>query len=564
MAAEMSFDLILVHAPSIYDFRERDDVLFSYLNTSATVHVSSIFEMPPVGILAIKQYLENRAWKVEFFNVASRMLKDPEFDVEDFFRKVPADYVGFDLHWLVHSHGSLELARVYKEIHPEAKTLFGGIAATYFHEELIGYPQVDYVVRGFDTLMPIESLIKARNVPDALEKVPNLTWKSGGEPKINLMSYVPDEYHATVDWGRIFSPGRKNLTLYNEVIPQAGCEYNCRWCGGSGNFYRRYMGVKRGVVQKTPRMLRSELDSILDSTSGRHSIVMMDHWHQYETLLSQGLEVFSDKRIGAVHYCLAALPDLETVKRFGKKAILELSPDSHDIEVARASGRGHYTMEEMERFLDGLIDHVYAVEVYFMIGLPLQTPESVWKTLDYCEHLLKKYQGKRVIPYISPMVPFLDPGSDIFENPQEYGYRIFHKTLEEHRRAMISLKWRDRLNYETVWLDRQSLVDISYEVIRTLYLLKNKYGQLPDGLAQKGIELIDSAVGLLDQVDRWERIPDGPSKTIVGEDLRRRILKYNREQLKTVRSQQRPVDFGFSSSRQWFDTDDAFDRILEK
>ncbi len=559
----MKFDLILVHAPSVYDFRERDDVLFAYLNTSATVHVSSIFEMPPVGILAIKQYLVSRGWKVEFFNVASRMLKDPEFDVENFFRKTPADYIGFDLHWLVHSHGSVELARVYKEIHPEAKTLFGGIASTYFHEDLIGYPQIDFVVRGFDTLVPIEALLKARNDPNALVKVPNLTWKDGDGPKINEMSYIPDVYNATVDWGQIFSPDRKNVTLYNEVIPQAGCEYNCRWCGGSGNFYRRYMGVKRGVVQKTPQMLRSELDSIRDSTSGRHTIVMMDHWHQYETLLNQGTEVFSDKRIGGVHYCLAALPDLETAKRFGKKAILELSPDSHDIEVARASGRGHYTMDEMERFLDGLIDHIYAAEVYFMIGLPKQTPESVWNTLDYCEHLLKKYKGSRVIPYISPMVPFLDPGSEIFENPREYGYRIFHKTLEEHRRALISLKWRDRLNYETEWLDRQSLVDISYEVVRTLYLLKNKYGQLPDGVASKGIDLIDSAVGLLGQVDRWERMLDGPSKTIVGEDMRRRILKYNREQLWTVRSQQRPVDFGFSSSTQWFDTEDAFDRILK-
>jgi hypothetical protein len=125
------------------------------------------------------------------------------------------------------------------------------------------------------------------------------------------------------------------------------------------------------------------------------------------------------------------------------------------------------------------------------------------------------------------------------------------------------IKWRDRLNYETEWLDRQRLVDISYDVVRTLYLLKNKYGQIPDVVAAKGIGLIDSAVDLLGQVDRWERIPDGPSKTIVVEDLRRRILNYNREQFRIVRSQQRPVDFGFSSSMQWFDTEDAFDRILK-
>ena len=36
----MAFDLILLHAPSVYDFRERDDVLFAYLSNLDSVHVS--------------------------------------------------------------------------------------------------------------------------------------------------------------------------------------------------------------------------------------------------------------------------------------------------------------------------------------------------------------------------------------------------------------------------------------------------------------------------------------------------------------------------------------------
>ena len=86
--------------------------------------------MPPVGILAIKQHLHKCGFAVEYFNVASQMLRYPGFNVEKFFENTPSDYLGVDLHWLVHSHGALELTKLYKEIHPSAKTVVGGIAST--------------------------------------------------------------------------------------------------------------------------------------------------------------------------------------------------------------------------------------------------------------------------------------------------------------------------------------------------------------------------------------------------------------------------------------------------
>ncbi len=223
----MQFDLILVHAPSVYDFRERDDVLFAYLSNSDSVHVSPIFEMPPVGILAIEQHLQRCGFRTEFFNVASQMLRDAEFDVEEFFKAAPANYLGIDIHWLVHCHGALELFRLYKEIHPNAQTVVGGIASTYYHEELIAYPQIDYVVRGYDTLLPIELLVKAGGQSDALVEVPNLTWKDDGQIRINEMTHVPEVFTAAVDWTKVLGD-RADMTPYNLVIPQAGCEYNCK------------------------------------------------------------------------------------------------------------------------------------------------------------------------------------------------------------------------------------------------------------------------------------------------------------------------------------------------
>jgi clorobiocin biosynthesis protein CloN6 len=560
----MKFDIILVHAPSVYDFRHRDDVLFAYISNSDSVHVSSIFEMPPVGILALEQHLKGKGYKAQFFNIASKMLGDPEFDVEEFFKRAEADIIGFDLHWLVHCHGTLELAKLYKEIHPSAKVILGGIASTYYHEDLITYPQVDYVMRGFDTLMPLEKFLETKGSPDALADVPNLTWKHNGDTHINEMSYIPTEYSAAVDWSQIFSSDKKGLTPYNLVIPQAGCEYNCKWCGGSSYFFRKYMGLeKKTRVQKTPEMLEAELRTITESGTKNHNVTMIDFWHQYPNLFQVAEDIFFDDSISSVHFSLHRLPKLEQGKRMAMpaNAIIELSPDSHDMEVAKASGRGFYSMEEMEEFMDALIDDIYSFEIYFMLGLPKQTTENILETVDYCEHLLKKYQGRRVIPFICPMLPFLDPGSEIYDNPEKYGYRIFHRTVEDHRNALISLNWKDRLNYETEWMTREELVDISYESVRRLTILKNKYDMLPNGITQSILDLIDSTRLLLKEIDAYQEMPEGEVKTATEKNIKEKVRKYNKSQLEKIRSQQRPVDLGFTKA-QWFDTNEAFAQVM--
>ncbi|MBL7047351.1 MAG: cobalamin-dependent protein [Candidatus Marinimicrobia bacterium] len=558
----MNYDIILVHAPSVYDFRHRDDVLFAYLSNSDSVHVSSIFEMPPVGILSIKQHLQRCSFNVEFFNVASKMLRDPDFDVEKFFEKVPSNYIGVDLHWLAHSHGALELLKLYKDIHPSSKTIVGGISSTYFHEELIDYPQVDYVIRGYDTLLPIELLLNSNDLDENLIDVPNLTWKQRGQVIVNEMSHIPPSYSAAVDWRQIFTGDRQSITPYNIVIPQSGCEYNCKWCGGSSYFYKKYMASNKRV-RKTPEILRSELQSITGKSKASHTVTMIDFWHENSDLFNIATDIFRDENIDCVHYMFNRLPTVEKCKSISMpaKAIIELSPDSHDQEIAKASGRGKYTMEEMEDFIDSLIDDVYSFEIYFMIGLPKQTIASIWETVNYCEHLLKKYRGKGVTPYICPMLPFLDPGSEIYDNPEKFGYKIFHHTLRDHYDALLSMNWKHRLNYETKWLSREELVDISYESVRALTLLKHKYKMLPEGIANSIVALIDSTRVLLKEIDAYQEMSDEKLQEEAGFDLKKRILEYNKKQFNMVRSQQRPVDLGFAK-QQWFDTDEAFEKVL--
>jgi clorobiocin biosynthesis protein CloN6 len=150
-------------------------------------------------------------------------------------------------------------------------------------------------------------------------------------------------------------------------------------------------------------------------------------------------------------------------------AYIMLSPESHDPVISALAGRGNYTMQEMEDWIPKALEAgISGVLVWFFVGMPRQTTQSVLKTVDYCASLLRKFRGKIVIRLICPMVPFLDPGSRFYEEPEENGYRLFYRSLEEHRQAMLEPLWHRRLNYETIWMSREELQNVTYEAVARL------------------------------------------------------------------------------------------------
>ncbi|MFI5178203.1 MAG: TIGR04190 family B12-binding domain/radical SAM domain protein, partial [Vicinamibacterales bacterium] len=108
-------DLILLHAPALYDFRSRPAFLGPVADA---VPSTAIFEMYPVGLTSIAEYLERNHYNVEIVNVAYRMLRDPGYDVDAHLRRLSAPVFGIDLHWLPHVQGALALAERVKALHP--------------------------------------------------------------------------------------------------------------------------------------------------------------------------------------------------------------------------------------------------------------------------------------------------------------------------------------------------------------------------------------------------------------------------------------------------------------
>ena len=176
---------------------------------------------------------------------------------------------------------------------------------------------------------------------------------------------------------------------------------------------------------------------------------------------------------------LAAASFLQDIDRSVRHWSMEFSPESHSQEVREAQeGEAGYTTEDMEAMIREAVRlRCSRIDIFFMIGLPAQTAQSVRETVEYCGHLFQ-LGDKRLSCFISPMGPFIDPGSRGFENPDGFGYRLFARTLEEHRQLLVQPTWERILNYETKWMTRRELVDATYDAAERLNELKIRHGRL--------------------------------------------------------------------------------------
>ncbi|MDH4209517.1 MAG: cobalamin-dependent protein, partial [Anaerolineae bacterium] len=167
-------DLVILHPPSVYDFRREPKL---YGPVSEVVPSTPVFEMYPFGFATIAAYLNQRGFRARIVNLALKMINDPAFDATRFLVGLEPRAFGIGLHWLCHAHGAIEVARLAKRCHPDVPVILGGLSASYYHQQLMEYPEVDYVLRGDSTEAPLAQLLQCLREGRQPEEVPNLTWR---------------------------------------------------------------------------------------------------------------------------------------------------------------------------------------------------------------------------------------------------------------------------------------------------------------------------------------------------------------------------------------------------
>ncbi|HZW04064.1 MAG TPA: TIGR04190 family B12-binding domain/radical SAM domain protein [Anaerolineaceae bacterium] len=548
-------DLILLHAPSVYDFR-REAILYGPV--SDLVPSTPVFEMYPIGFTTMAEYLERHGLQTRIVNLAVRMLEDVRFDVEKQISKLDAVAFGIDLHWLPHAHGSIEVARIVKRLHPGCPVIFGGFSSTYFHQELIQYPAADFIVRGDSTEMPLLLLMQylksgghshpQQGSPEAqkLRGIPNLVWKDAdGIMQVNPLIYSPDNLDdLLIDYTHVLRSvvRYRDLASYKPfrgwmkypitaALTVRGCRYNCITCGGSACTFR---GIhNRGKpAYRSPEVLAQDIRRIGEFSEGP-VFVLGDIRQPGPDYTRRFLDAIAGykKPVFIELFDAASREFFQQVSAALPNYTVEISMESHDERVRKAFGRP-YSNADIERTIDYALDAgCKRLDLFFMTGLKEQTFESVMGTVEYSRQVLARYAAggeTRVIPFISPLAPFVDPGSQVFEAPEKHGYRLFARTLEEHRQLLLAPSWKYVLNYETQWMNRDQIVDATYEAGRRLNLIKGEFGVIDSDLAAATDQRIGVARQLIAQIDEIVRqVADPIERRTKLTELKQRVDNAN-------------------------------------
>ncbi|HVB09404.1 MAG TPA: TIGR04190 family B12-binding domain/radical SAM domain protein [Bacillota bacterium] len=530
LSAVFRTDLTLLHAPSVYDFRT-ETVLRGPV--SDVVPSTDEFEMYPVGLTSIAAYLARNHYNVRIVNLAYRMLRDPDFNVPAAVRRMRSRVFGIDLHWLPHAHGALAIAEMIKRLHPESLVLLGGLSATYYHEELIRYPFVDFVLRGDSTEEPARQLLAALRTGGALAEVENLTWKRvDGAVAVNPLSFVPADldYVDVPDYRYIMRSVFKygnvaNLIPYLEwlrypttlLLNARGCEMDCAVCGGSRTAYREVCNRRRPAFRSPERLVgdvraiasfsRAPIFMVHDPRMGGHrraerffELVRRERVPNefvFELFYPAGADFFA--------MIDASVPAWS----------LEITIESPDEELRMGNGKFPVPNAEVERTLAAaLAAGCRKLDLFFMVGIPHQTYAMAMGTVEYCEKLAERFHGDhRLQFYISPLGPFLDPGCRAFEDPR-LGYHSVFRSLEAHRQALLQPTWDRILSYETEAMTRADVVAASYDAAEGLNDLKLRHGLIDRGTHDTVASHLAIARGLLRDAADAQSLPPAERQAV--------------------------------------------------
>ncbi|MCD4669504.1 MAG: TIGR04190 family B12-binding domain/radical SAM domain protein [Actinomycetia bacterium] len=560
----MKTDLVLLHAPSVYDFRKKS-IMFGPV--SDLVPSTPIFEMYPIGFLTMANYLSRRGINVRIVNLAYRMLADNNFDAEKFIKALDTAAFGIDLHWLPHCQGSIEIARIVKKYHSAAPVIFGGFSSSYFYRELIEFEQVDYIIKGDSAEEPLYRLvgaIKSGN-RDSLKDIPNLVWKEDNKIYDNPITNISrDLSEIDFDYRFMFKEVLKYRDIKSVVpftgwfrypittIPVVrGCNNDCCGCGGSRSAFKRFGGRIKPSF-RDPEKLVDEIKMIqkhirtpiflLGDLNSNGSEYVRDFF-KYAKGLDREIQIFFE---------FFEPPDnsfFDMAADTFSNVCYEISPDSHSEDIRKKVGKS-FSNENLKTCIKYALDSgALRFDLYFMTGLPGQTRESINETVDYCRDIFEYIEwDKRFMPFISPMAPFLDPGSRAFEDPEKFGYRLTRRTLKDHIEAITMPSWKYILNYESMSITTDDLVDATYDAAMGLNRLKGRSGGISGELMAANQERIIRARKVMDEIDDIIKIKDRPLREKKLERLKEKANKYS---LSTV-CEKKELEFPlFSRSFNW-------------
>ncbi|MFH1623581.1 MAG: radical SAM protein [Pseudomonadota bacterium] len=420
---------------------------------------------PPLGLAYIAAYLRENGYSVTILDTVAEGFNTEELlpegclryglneaSIKERIRDIQPDVVGVSCLFSFLEESMYNVCRLAKEVDPEVHTVVGGAHPTALPEKILADRSIDFVVLGEGEEVFLR-LLEALQTGGDLNGIGGLGFKARKKTHINLkdrcwikdLDLLPFSARDLLPMEKYQDIGVAHGTLirkpYTSVVTSRGCPWNCIFCSVS---------LIQGQKFRT-RSVSSILQELTELVNGQG---IREIYFEDDSLLAdrqRALGIFDgiiDRKLDLVW----STPNGISVDHLDEELLKKMKNSGcYNISLAIESG-SQYVLDKIIRKplkldrVPSLVDFArkigIAVNGFFIIGLPGETKEMIWQTIDFAETLALDNLGFFIAtPY---------PGTRLLKECQRKGLLVKNAPYLKYRFSKGVIRTKD---FTPEWLE---------------------------------------------------------------------------------------------------------------
>lgn len=387
---------------------------------------TTIYDFPR-GALCLGSFLdasgiETAVIPLDYYLTPSR---NPEFiqeQITSVIQEALSEYspsvIGVSVPYTMLYPASLKIIETAKRMNPSITACLGGSHVSHLDAPCFeDSPYVDVVVRG-EGEWTFHEVVKNTLNGKSMDNIPGITFKKDTEiiknpprPLGEILDLPPLNYRLL--------PEEFVRNMAVSIVASRGCAFKCSFCNES-----RFWGNK--VRMPPVSSIVAELKD-LSENYGNYPVGLEDSMFNMRSDYFFDLcDNLSQLRLNPNFYILSRVDSvtpegLEAMRKAGIKNLV-LGIENASPKVLKAMNK-KITIEDTEKACAEAVKQGIIVGAFWILGHPGDSPKEADITINAMDRLY----GKGLIrnSEIALFVPY--PGTDIFENPDQYGIEILTK-----------------------------------------------------------------------------------------------------------------------------------------